>query len=89
MQLDGLLEQQWFGFIVFGNMDEIRFGHDYIPNWPSLPGTLTELIRFHDKVKAVKIIYYNGGKRWYNIESFEKNFKHYQNCEKCRKEKEK
>lgn len=70
-------------FDYISKMDDVKFGHDYIPNWPSLPGTLTELIRKNGKVVAVKIEYYNSGKRWYGIKSFERNFKHYQNCAKC------
>jgi len=63
----------------------VRMQHDYIPNWPSVPGTVVEARYFHGKICAIKIDFYNGGKRWYGIESFQKNFRHYQHCAACKK----
>lgn len=63
--------------------DKVLLGHDYIPNWPSEPGTIVEIIWVYKDMKAIKIEFYNGGTRWYSIESFTRNFEHYKNCVKC------
>ena len=64
--------------------DDIQYGHDYIPDWPSEPGTIVEIAEHYRKIKAVKVEFYGGGKRWYGISSFLRNFRHYQNCSRCR-----
>ena len=63
--------------------DEVELHHDYIPNWPSAPGTVTEIAYYYGKVKAVHMKYYNGGKRWYAIANFKRNFTHYKECVMC------
>lgn len=63
--------------------DDIQFGHDYIPEWPSHPGTIIEMARSYNKIVAVKIEFYGGGKRWYGAKSFLRNFNHYPSCRRC------
>jgi hypothetical protein len=63
----------------------VRLHHDYIPNWPSVPGTVVEAIYSYKKLVAVRIEFYDGGKRIYSIKSFNRNFKHYEHCGECEK----
>lgn len=64
-------------------VDAVELHHDYVPNWPSMPGTVVDIVYHYGKVQAVKVEYYNGGKRWYNVGNFKRNFTHYTECTLC------
>lgn len=62
-------------------MDKILLGHDYMPNWISVPAMVMEI-----KNGRVYVEFYSGHKRNFKEETFLDSFTHDKHCISCEAE---